>query len=72
MSDTLLQRIAQAAPLAHAICRAMQDEIMKLGLWNVQVDDPANAVYRLSMDPASGEDSLMGEWRDPGGQKQGN
>ena len=71
MSDTLLQRIAQAAPLAHAICRAMQDEIMKLGLWNVQVDDPANAVYRLSMDPASGQDSLMGEWRDPGGQKQG-
>ena len=70
MSDALLQRIAQAAPLAHAICRAMQEEGMRLGLWNVQVDDPAKAVYRLSMGPASGQDSLMGEWREPGGPER--
>ncbi len=71
MSDALLQRIAEAAPLAHAICRAMQEEVKRLGLGNVQVEDSANAVYRPSKDPASGRDSLMGEWRDPGGQKQG-
>ena len=71
MSDTLLQRIVEAAPLAYAICRAMQEEVMRLGLGNVQVDDPANAVYRLSKDPASGRDSLMGEWRGPVGERQG-
>lgn len=71
MSDALLRRIAEAAPLAHAICRAMQEEVFRLGIGCVYVDDPANAKYRLSKDPASGQDSLLGEWRDPKGQKQG-
>ena len=71
MSQELLRRIAQAAPLAHAICRAMQQEVIRLGIGSVCVDDPSNAEYRLSRDPASGQDSLLGEWRDPQGQKQG-
>ncbi len=71
MTQELLQRIAQVAPLAHAICRAMQEEVFRLGIGSVYVDDPANAEYRLSKDPASGQDSLLGEWRDPQGQKQG-
>ncbi len=71
MTQGMLQRIAQAAPLAHAICRAMQQEVIRLGIGGVYVDDPSNAEYRLSKDPASGQDSLLGEWRDPQGHKQG-
>ena len=71
MSEALLRRIAEAIPLAHAICHAMQQEVFRLGLGSVCVDDPGNAEYRLSTDPASGRDSLLGEWRDPQGHKQG-
>ena len=69
--DRLSQRIAETSPLAYAICRAMQEEVLRLGLGDVHVGDPASAVYRLSKDPASGQDSLLGEWRDQRGQKQG-
>ena len=71
VSDALTRRIAETAPLAHSICRAMQEEVIKLGLGDVQVGDPGRAVYRLSTDPASGQDSLLGEWRDEHGQKEG-
>jgi hypothetical protein len=71
MSDALAQRITETSPLAHAICRAMQEEVLKLSLGDVQVGEPGTAVYRLSTDPASGQDSLLGEWRDQQGQKQG-
>jgi hypothetical protein len=71
MSDPLTQRIEETASLAHAICRAMQEEVFKLGLGDVRVGDPGLALYRLSTDPASGQDSLLGEWRDHQGQKQG-
>jgi len=71
MSDSLIRRMQETAGLAHAICRAMQEEVWKLGLADVHVGDPEAAVYRLSIDPASGLDSLLGEWRDQKGRKQG-
>ena len=71
MSDSLTQRIRETSSLARAICRAMQEEVVKLGLGDVRVGDPGSAVYRLSTDPTSGQDSLLGEWRDQQGQKQG-
>lgn len=71
MDDALTQSVADTASLAHAICRAMQNEIEGLGLSGVQVGDPGAALYRLSTDPASGQDSLLGVWRDQRGQKQG-
>jgi hypothetical protein len=49
----------------------MQEEVAKLGLGDVRVGEPGNAVFRLSTDPASGQDSLLGEWRDQQGQKKG-
>jgi hypothetical protein len=67
MSDPRVQRIEETAGLAHAICRAMREEVWKLGLADVHVGDPRVAVYRLSADPASGLDSLLGEWRDQKG-----
>jgi hypothetical protein len=71
MIDTLSRRIAETSPLAYAICRAMQEEVMRLGLGDVRVGDPGQAVYRLSRDPVSGKNALLGEWRDQGGQKHG-
>ena len=38
----------------------------------MQISDPLVAKYRLERDTASGEDSLLGEWRDQRGQKLGN
>jgi hypothetical protein len=73
MSDSLQDRIEQHAPLAYAICRVMKEEVARLGFEDesVPIDDPGGAVYRLSTDPASGEDSLLGEWRNQRGQKLG-
>jgi hypothetical protein len=71
MRDSLTQRITETSSLAHAICRAMQEEVAKLGLGDVRVGEPGNAVFRLSTDPASGQDSLLGEWRNQQGQKTG-
>ena len=73
MSDRLRDRYNQVSALAHAICRAMHQEVAKLGFEDgcVPIGEPDAAVYRLSTDPASGEDSLLGEWRDQRGQKLG-
>ena len=35
------------------------------------IPDPGSASFRLSTDPASGQDSLLGEWRDKHGLKEG-
>lgn len=69
----LQQRIAQAAPLAHAICHALQEQVVRIGFTDgdVAIGNPDLAIYRLSRDPASGEHSLLGEWRDARGQKLG-
>jgi hypothetical protein len=69
--DPLTRRIEETSGLAQAICRAMQDEVQKLGIADLRVADPRMAQYRLSPDPASGLDSLLGVWRDEHGQKQG-
>jgi hypothetical protein len=68
-----LARFEQVSTLAHAICRALADELVKLGFapGSVPIADPGSASYRLDRDPASGLDSLVGEWRDTRGQRQG-
>ena len=64
MSDLLRVRIGESAELAVVLCRAMQNEVARLGIADVTVAPPEDAVYRLSRYPASGQDSLLGEWRD--------
>ena len=66
-------RFEGIAPLAQEVCRALADVVDRLGFasGSVPIPDPAAARYRLDRDPASGEDSLMGEWRDGRGQKKG-
>jgi hypothetical protein len=67
-------RFEQIATLAQGACRALADVVDRLGFppGSVPIPDPAAARYRLDPDPASGEHSLMGEWRDSQGQKQGS
>lgn len=72
MTEIVEQRIRQMLPLAENICDALRNEVIGLGLPIDCIDpDIRRADYRLSRDPASGEDSLVGVWRDPKGQKQG-
>jgi hypothetical protein len=73
MTNAVQARFEQLMPLAYALCRALQDEVVRLGLGEqgVHIGDPGEAVYRLDRDPATGLDSLAGEWRDERGQKLG-
>ena len=66
-------RYAQVAPLAQSIRAALRAELNRLGfpVGSVPLGDPATADYRLDRDPGSGEHSLVGEWRDFQGQRQG-
>ena len=59
---------------AAAVCCALAEAAVRLGFapGAVAIGDPALARYRLERDPASGAESLVGEWRDARGQKQGN
>lgn len=72
-ADPVQARLAEAAPLAQAIRVALQGQVQRLGFppGGVEIPDPLAALYRLERDPASGEYSLLGEWRDPRGQKLG-
>lgn len=74
MKDPVQTRLAEVTPLAMAIRDALQGQVERLGfaVGEVQISDPLAAEYRLERDPASGEDSLVGEWRDQKGQKLGN
>lgn len=67
-------RYDQVAPLARQIRAALRAELNRLGFeaGSVHLSDPSAADYRLDRDPASGEHSLVGEWRDFQGQRQGS
>jgi hypothetical protein len=67
-------RFLDLAQLAESVCAAMSAAAGRLGFapGSIAIPDPAAARYRLERDPASGEDSLVGEWRDARGQKQGS
>jgi hypothetical protein len=71
--DPVQARLEAVTPLALAICTALQEQIQRLGFppGALDIGDPLAATYHLEPDPASGEHSLLGEWRDPRGQKLG-
>jgi len=72
MTNAIEQRIQQLAGLAENVCAALRNEVFNLGLPLNCIDpDISRADYSLSRDPASGEDALIGIWRDHKGQKQG-
>ena len=56
------------------IHKRLQQEVIKLGLdiSEVTLKTVDDAVYRLDKDPANGECSLVGDWRDEKGTKLGS
>jgi hypothetical protein len=74
VTDPVQVRLAEVTPLALAIRDALQAQVLGLGfaVGEVNISSPLTAKYRLERDTASGEYSLLGEWRDQKGQKIGN
>lgn len=72
MKITLEQRKQQVHAIGESICEALRQEVFKMGLPVTCIDPNIDrAEYTLSRDPGSGEDSLIGIWRDHKGHKQG-
>lgn len=74
MADSAaLARLDSIRPLAQAVCDKLEAEISGLGLppEKTSVTPFDEAEFRLDRDPASGEDSLVGIWRDSRGGKRG-
>ncbi len=73
MTDQVAERYARIAPVATAIADRLLEEVDKLGFdsGSVLLQSPDEAVYRLDRDPYNGTLSLVGEWRDERGIKQG-
>jgi hypothetical protein len=69
----LLRRVEALLPLAEALCRALREEVRKLGFADASIiiPGPDAATYRFDRDPALGTDCLVGEWRDSQGQRCG-
>ena len=66
------QKLEQFRNIGEQVCEALRKQVFDMGLPLDFIDpDLQRAEYSLSKDPASGEDSLIGIWRDPKGQKQG-
>lgn len=71
--QTLEDHRAAFLPIADALCRALEAELIKLGFIAGEPALPAAeaAVYRFRRDPAADTDTLIGEWRDERGQLTG-
>jgi len=72
MKERIEERLQQVRSLGEVICIRLKTEVDKLGL-EEDVIEPLleKADYELSRDPASGEDTLVGVWRDARGNKLG-
>jgi hypothetical protein len=72
-TSELDMRIEQLTPLVAAVCRTLRDEVQRLGFeqGDVTIGEFGEAAFWLHTDPASGEPSLIGEWRDHNGSKVG-
>jgi hypothetical protein len=73
MDQQTKARFDELAPLANAIWKRLKEECLKQGIEPdaIPLGSPQAAVYRLERDPSNGLFSLIGEWRNPQGMKQG-
>jgi hypothetical protein len=73
-SDILQERREQVRALGESICIALAGEVRKIGLLEKAfVTAPwERACFELQRDPASGQSSLVGIWRDANGQRVGS
>ena len=73
MNSDIRTRYIQVRDLGYKICDTLLFEMDKLGLKRSMINPRLErAKFELSRDPASGEFSLVGEWRDKNGLKQGS
>ncbi len=72
--DALEARVQATRPLADAVCLALAAEMERLGFAAGELSAPRSdeALFHLDPDPASGEDALIGKWRDARGQNFGS
>lgn len=72
MSNDVESRLKQMRGMVEVVCSRLRSELEKLPLESDVIDpDAERAVYEISRDPANGDESLVGIWRDNRGQKQG-
>ncbi|WP_455212475.1 hypothetical protein [Kaarinaea lacus] len=73
-SNNLQERWEQVRLMGELICNALADEVKKIGLTEKAVATAPwqRARFELQRDPASGESSLVGTWRDSRGQRVGS
>jgi hypothetical protein len=73
-SDNLQARWEQVRNLGESICTALAEEVSKIGLKEKALATAPwqRARFELQRDPASGENSLVGTWRDANGQRVGS
>lgn len=73
MEDAAIKRYAAVAGLASDLVHTLHDEMLKLGFTEEQVvlQSADDAIYRLEKDTFNGEHSLIGEWRNEQGIKEG-
>lgn len=73
-TDNLQQRWEEVRELGMDICSAMSKEVEKLGLPSEKVSLTApweRACFELQTDPASGQASLVGTWKNANSQRVG-
>lgn len=72
MMPDIKNRYAEIEDLGHRICDTLLGEMDKLGLKRDMINPSLErASFELSRDPSTGENSLIGVWRDKNGLKQG-
>lgn len=74
VATELDRRLEELRPVVDAVWRGLREEVDKLGFTGtaVWITEPESASYRLERDPASGENALVGEWRDGRGARLGS
>ncbi len=71
--DPVLARLSAVKDLNAAIHARLLAETEGLGydVGRTLLQPPTDAIYRLDRDPYSGDETLVGEWRDDRGMKRG-
>lgn len=71
--NNLQERWEQVRGLGESICQALANEVRKIGITDkARVIAPwERASFELQRDPANGEYSLLGIWKDVGGGNKG-
>jgi hypothetical protein len=72
--NNLQDRWEQVKEIGESICAALSDEVAKIGLQEKALATAPweRAGFELQRDPASGQFSLVGHWKNANGQRVGN